>query len=336
MLACSSIASAFPKVLTIFLFCYTGFTTLVYVDAIPRGLTLTLLGPIFVLSIYTYFTVIKVGAGSPLEFSELRITDVSAADQGLEFPPEFLTKRSVTLKRNGRFRFCRICNVWKPDRCHHCSSCNVCYLKLDHHCPWFASCVGFRNQKYFVQFLIQATTYSLVVFFIAGTHFLLWFRNERYKDEVINLQLLIVWILSVIITISMAAFTGYTVYLVTQNRTTIETYEWSEHNLQSNLLDEVRGTQTRESTNLFDLGSASRNWQCVMGQSCFEWVFPIPTQSQLRSRHTLDESGLYFEVNRDWRNEVSESMTLQEQLMRRLTPRSSYDHNNSRPFALGD
>ena len=49
-----------------------------------------------------------------------------------------------------RTRYCLMCNVFKPLRCHHCSMCNRCVLNMDHHCPWINSCIGFYNRKYFI------------------------------------------------------------------------------------------------------------------------------------------------------------------------------------------
>ena len=53
-----------------------------------------------------------------------------------------------------RRRYCLICNVFKPDRCHHCSTCNRCVLNMDHHCPWVNNCIGFWNRKFFLLLLI--------------------------------------------------------------------------------------------------------------------------------------------------------------------------------------
>ena len=49
---------------------------------------------------------------------------------------------------------CQNCKQPKPPRAHHCSVCNRCILKMDHHCPWIGTCVGYRNHKLFYLFLV--------------------------------------------------------------------------------------------------------------------------------------------------------------------------------------
>ncbi|KAG0280317.1 hypothetical protein BGZ96_001604, partial [Linnemannia gamsii] len=73
-----------------------------------------------------------------------------------------LATLSVT-KRNGRSRWCNVCKIVKPDRCHHCSECNRCVLRMDHHCPWVNGCVGFDNYKYFYLFIFYGSLASLWV-----------------------------------------------------------------------------------------------------------------------------------------------------------------------------
>ncbi|CAE7312694.1 Zdhhc15 [Symbiodinium natans] len=52
--------------------------------------------------------------------------------------------------------WCDRCKAQKPERCHHCSVCDRCILKMDHHCIFTNSCVGFRNQPYFLSFVALA------------------------------------------------------------------------------------------------------------------------------------------------------------------------------------
>lgn len=40
---------------------------------------------------------------------------------------------TLQAKENGKPRFCRKCNVPKPDRAHHCSTCGFCILKVRMH-----------------------------------------------------------------------------------------------------------------------------------------------------------------------------------------------------------
>ena len=55
-----------------------------------------------------------------------------------------------------KIRFCKNCEKFKPDRSHHCRQCSRCVLKMDHHCNWILSCVGFRNYRYFLQFIFYS------------------------------------------------------------------------------------------------------------------------------------------------------------------------------------
>ncbi|KAG0064631.1 palmitoyltransferase for Vac8p [Linnemannia elongata] len=66
-------------------------------------------------------------------------------------------------KRNGHPRWCNVCKIVKPDRCHHCSECNRCVLRMDHHCPWVNGCIGFDNYKYFYLFIFYGSLASLWV-----------------------------------------------------------------------------------------------------------------------------------------------------------------------------
>jgi len=67
---------------------------------------------------------------------------------------------------------CTKCNAPKPPRAHHCSICKRCVMKMDHHCPWVNNCVGAKNQKHFMLFLVYVHLQCWGALLSLGSHFL--------------------------------------------------------------------------------------------------------------------------------------------------------------------
>lgn len=319
----SKISKLFPKCLTFTLFIWTYVVTLIRVHEFPSSVLFTTLTVELVFAVYTYFKVIRIGPGHPMDFAELQVADLHEVEVGNELPPEYLTRKSVTVKHDGRFRVCQTCKYWKPDRTHHCSTCDKCVLKMDHHCPWFADCIGFNNQKYFIQFLIYTMIYSLTVTTVTFLQLYIWFRRGQFEEELIDLILLSVWLLGVAVSISVTFFTGFSIWQLCHNQTTIEVYGLRRYKEEVRIL---HGTDLPMSNyNLFDLGSYKANWEDVMGTTWREWCLPVSKHRPRRDSNILDDRGLYFAVNSERNNDLLESADLQDRLLRRVTPKSSLD-----------
>ncbi|KAJ0181913.1 hypothetical protein K1T71_002635 [Dendrolimus kikuchii] len=60
---------------------------------------------------------------------------------------------------------CSVCECLRPPRAWHCNTCNICILKRDHHCTFFACCVGYFNHRYFILFTFYIFVSMLYSFY---------------------------------------------------------------------------------------------------------------------------------------------------------------------------
>jgi len=159
-----------------------------------------------------------------------------------------------------------MCNVFKPERCHHCSACNRCVLNMDHHCPWINNCVGFWNRKYFLLllFYVNLTIFYVLVFtlfdFIEAIKFDMDAYNngkKNYQDADVTRHIIIqvVFIIIMMLGFLLSKFTKFHVDLAFQNKTTIENLDKKQKNFRSvvslssfkSTISVVKRTSTRSS-----------------------------------------------------------------------------------------
>merc|ERR1712137_1227854 len=175
-----------------------------------------------------------------------------------------------------RRRYCKMCNVWKPDRTHHCSICNRCILNMDHHCPWINNCVGFYNRKFFIQLLCYVYVYLIAVVATAtpdvyGRGVGIWEVVVYHAPESEAVRHTLYWVTSLLVSIAFATsvllvctltnFTRFHLKLVMDNYTTIENLEREE------------GAKSK-----FDIGRR-RNWEQVFGANAWLWWLPMHTRA---------------------------------------------------------
>jgi len=206
-------------------------------------------------------------------------------------------------KLSGARRWCKNCSLYKPDRCHHCRVCKSCILKMDHHCPWIANCIGFNNHKYFLLLVF----YALVN--LAFISFTLCYETVSlvYVVEMTfwrRFFLVFVITFSLIMGMLLKCFFLLHLWLTSRGMTTIEFCEKRHVHL---------GSGGRLS--LYDVG-LYKNLQSVLGPNPLFWLMPF---------NLPEGDGLEFRVGAKSATEPLVDMALRNQ---GITVRTSNNYEN--------
>ena len=86
--------------------------------------------------------------------------------------------------------FCPYDEVVKTETYFHCQICRRCVENFDHHCPFIDNCLGYRNHKYFILFLLSFTLY-LAFALCETTRHLIWVAQEDILQDVYGIALLL-------------------------------------------------------------------------------------------------------------------------------------------------
>lgn len=186
-------------------------------------------------------------------------------------------------RKGGDLRYCQKCSNYKPPRAHHCRVCKRCVLRMDHHCIWINNCVGHANYKIFFVFIVFAVVsciYSSVL--LVGS-----LTNDSQNDgqqsaDSYRTVYVISGLLLVPLTITLSVLLGWHIYLILQNKTTIEYHE----GVRAMWLAEKGGQVYKHP---YDLGTFD-NLTTVLGPNICCWLCPASKHigSGLRFRTAYD------------------------------------------------
>ncbi|KAG0080112.1 palmitoyltransferase for Vac8p [Linnemannia elongata] len=207
-------------------------------------------------------------------------------------------------KKDGSPRWCDLCQIVKPDRCHHCKECDQCVLRMDHHCPWVNSCIGYNNLKFFYLFILYA---SLLAIWVIGTttpilvtaysrceqnSLFAWMQPDERQypsDCVFDMQWAVITVLSFFLVVFTMPLTAAHTNYILNNRTTIESLQNARSTFIRVLYRNVNPAPMYSSgvppprfnvvlvqpgESLWDRGSWNANWKGIMGPSWWLWFLP--------------------------------------------------------------
>lgn len=115
----------------------------VFAYLVPTGIV-TNVFYLFLLSIVMVYTFYKTWRSDPGYIPKTLI-------------PKEEYRNIFRLCEEGKFSagsFCTSCLARRPIRSKHCPACKRCVARFDHHCPWVDNCIGLRNHKMFLCYLL--------------------------------------------------------------------------------------------------------------------------------------------------------------------------------------
>ncbi|KAG5606951.1 hypothetical protein H5410_028443 [Solanum commersonii] len=242
-----------------------------------------------VMLMWSYIKVVIQDPGSVPEnwklVSEQNIEEgnsVALSDSAsIENPTPTLSTEQIERRQSQSRGYCSKCQNGKPPRCRHCSVCQRCVLKMDHHCIWVVNCVGARNYKFFLLFVVYTFLITTLDTLVLLPSFIKFFRQT--KDQSLlpgNIAVIfLVFVLNLAFSLSLLCFVIMHASLLSSNTTSVEVYE------------KKKSVQWK-----YDMGW-KRNFEQVFGANKALWFFPLFSKRDMENIPALH--GMEFPTRSD-------------------------------------
>ncbi|KAB5527242.1 hypothetical protein DKX38_021089 [Salix brachista] len=242
---------------------------------------------LLIMLLWSYYRVVFKDPGSvPENWRAVLPEEALEAGSSLNDRPDCVVDTDGLDRR----AFCNYCQNGKPPRCHHCSVCQRCVLKMDHHCVWVVNCVGARNYKFFLLFLLSTSFFSLKLYtFMVTTMdtlvllpgFINFFGEAKdHSSSPSDLAVIfLAFVLNLAFALSLLCFLVMHASLLSSNTTSIEVYE-------------KRGAARWK----YNLGR-KKNFEQVFGTKKALWFFPLFSKEDVDNIPALH--GLDFPIRAD-------------------------------------
>eukprot|EP00931_Biecheleriopsis_adriatica_P019550 TRINITY_DN13292_c0_g1_i2.p1 TRINITY_DN13292_c0_g1~~TRINITY_DN13292_c0_g1_i2.p1 ORF type:complete len:334 (-),score=54.69 TRINITY_DN13292_c0_g1_i2:106-1107(-) len=170
----------------------------------------------------------------------------------------------------GKVTSCKKCNGRvRPERAHHCSICEHCVMRMDHHCPWTGTCVGFVNHKFFILLLVYGSLCSLFAFVSAAPQLLDFLHSMlSHLEELpgaaerLGISSVEAVLFAVFGALALVVFVLLTILLVTHG------------SLAANSSTSIEELYTNME-NPYDLQSSYSNLEQIFGDCGLDWLLPV-------------------------------------------------------------
>ena len=173
---------------------------------------------------------------------------------------------------------CLFCKWKKFERSSHCRICNSCILMRDHHCPYIANCVGFKNMQYFFNFVFWLNVGNIFYTYMV-IHYIFFSRFKTKVPFYIYILLFVDLLINNVFLLNMNGILIRLLVTVYNNWTQKENLGEIpiEHYcpITSRCIRKEKITGIKREVNFYNIGFLS-HFYYLIGPTIFHFLFPLP------------------------------------------------------------